>query len=164
MADDSRRREIRAAPPGRSVNLSVKTVNPPSLEAAHSGRTSAVPRNHPARQFLPLLAVLSLCTLLPLAAADVTAGDPAMQNEPAEVAALRLKAVRGNAIAQYNLGLAYAEGRQVASDPAEAWVWLTLAAQHGSRDRALDALVAKMTPEQIAEIASSDRLTLRRKK
>jgi len=47
--------------------------------------------------------------------------------ESNELASLRTKAEKGNGIAQYNLGLAYAEGRGVAADPQEDFVWLSLA-------------------------------------
>ena len=39
---------------------------------------------------------------------------------PPAIAALHAKAENGNAVAQYNLGLAYAAGRGVAVDQAEA--------------------------------------------
>lgn len=68
-----------------------------------------------------------------------------------ELSPLRAKAERGNAIAQYNLGLAYAEGRQTPRDLAEAYVWLTRASESGSTGRALENLLGHMSPEQIAE-------------
>src|SRR5258708_8862818 len=37
--------------------------------------------------------------------------------DSSELTSLRAKAVKGNGIAQYNLGLAYAEGHRVAADP-----------------------------------------------
>ena len=61
-----------------------------------------------------------------------------------EITALRAKAEKGNGIAQYNLGLAYAEGRGVTADPLEAYVWLSLARENGMRGRALDNLVASL--------------------
>src|SRR5687767_11892400 len=93
----------------------------------------------------PLL--LSLTLVGPLTAADSaapTAATPVRQ-EPAEISSLRAKAERGNSIAQYNLGLAYAQGRQVPADFPEAFAWLTIASQSGSRGRALDALLVNMT-------------------
>ena len=66
----------------------------------------------------------------------------AFPQESAEIASLMAKARRGNGIAQYNLGLAYAEGRGVTADPIEAFVWLTLARDNGARGRALDNLLA----------------------
>jgi len=70
--------------------------------------------------------------------------------DDASLAVLRSKAESGNAIAQYNLGLAYAQGRQVAADPVEAYVWLSLASENGATGRALPALVEKMSPDAIA--------------
>ena len=58
--------------------------------------------------------------------------------EPPEIVSLRAKAEKGNAIAQYNLGLAYTEGQQVPVDYAEAFVWLTLASENGSTGKALN--------------------------
>ncbi len=71
--------------------------------------------------------------------------------EPAELRALRLKAERGNAVAQYNLGLAYADGRQVPVDLVEAHLWLTLASGNGGMGRALDTISSKITPAEVAE-------------
>ena len=58
-----------------------------------------------------------------------------------DLSALRAKAEKGNGLAQYNLGLAYAEGKGVAADRVEAYVWLSLARENGARGRALDTLV-----------------------
>ena len=66
----------------------------------------------------------------------------ASAQESGELVSLRTKAEKGNGIAQYNLGLAYAEGRGVAADPQEAFVWLSLARENGARGRALDNLVS----------------------
>ncbi len=68
-----------------------------------------------------------------------------------DIASLRAKASRGNALAQYNLGLAYTQGRIVAADPAEAFLWLTLASESGATGKALDSLLGKITDEQLAE-------------
>jgi nucleoid-associated protein YgaU len=71
---------------------------------------------------------------------------------PAQVVAeLRSKAESGNAIAQYNLGLAYADPSEPIADPSEAFVWLTLAQEKGSNERALQALLERLTPAQLAE-------------
>lgn len=88
-----------------------------------------------------------------LAAVTLTAAD-------ADLAALRTKAEKGNAIAQYNLGLAYAEGRDTPVDRLEAYVWLSLALENGARGRALDALAAQFTPAELA--AAKARLAERR--
>ncbi|MGA2693456.1 MAG: SEL1-like repeat protein, partial [Opitutaceae bacterium] len=70
---------------------------------------------------------------------------------PPGLAALHAKAENGNAIAQYNLGLAYATGRGVQVDQAEAFVWLTLAAEQGSTGKDLDNLLSGMSPEMLTE-------------
>ena len=84
------------------------------------------------KTFRLLAAALFASTFVALAPAEDTS----------EIAALRAKAEHGNGIAQYNLGLAYAEGRGVPADRLEAFVWLSLARQNGARGRALDTLVA----------------------
>ena len=63
-----------------------------------------------------------------LLAATVVTLAPAQSED---IIALRTKAEKGNGLAQYNLGLAYAEGRGVHRDPAEAARWLRLAADQG---------------------------------
>ncbi|HRG56864.1 MAG TPA: SEL1-like repeat protein, partial [Lacunisphaera sp.] len=68
----------------------------------------------------------------------------ALAQDSSEIASLRAKAEKGNAIAQYNLGLAYAQGRGIAADPVEAYVWLSLARENGARGRALDGIVAAL--------------------
>lgn len=88
-----------------------------------------------------------------LAAVALTAAE-------ADLAALRAKAEKGNAIAQYNLGLAYAEGRDTTVDRAEAYVWLSLALENGARGRALDALTAQLSPAELTDAQS--RLAARR--
>ncbi|MBC8038173.1 MAG: SEL1-like repeat protein, partial [Rhizobiales bacterium] len=65
---------------------------------------------------------------------------PVFAQDSGEIAALLAKARRGNGIAQYNLGLAYSEGKGVTADPIEAYVWLSLARENGARGRALDNL------------------------
>ncbi|MDP2137234.1 MAG: LysM peptidoglycan-binding domain-containing protein [Candidatus Didemnitutus sp.] len=67
-----------------------------------------------------------------------------------ELARLTIKAEQGNAIAQYNLGLAYAEGQGVAKDPMEAFVWLSIALENGARGRALDSLIARLSSAELA--------------
>ncbi len=86
------------------------------------------------KTFRLLAAALFLSMLGPVAPAQ----------ESSEVSALRAKAEKGNGIAQYNLGLAYAEGRGIAADPIEAFVWLSLARENGARGRALDNVVASL--------------------
>ena len=69
----------------------------------------------------------------------------------ADLAALRAKAERGNAIAQYNLGLAYVQGRQTRPDPIEAFIWLTLAAEGGSTGKALETVLNTMSTDELTE-------------
>ncbi len=76
----------------------------------------------------------------------------------ADIALLRSKAEKGNAIAQYNLGLAYADRNEAFYDPVEAYVWLNLAASKGTTGKALAALTDTITPAQIA--AGRQRLAL----
>lgn len=71
--------------------------------------------------------------------------------EPPEIVSLRAKAERGNSIAEYNLGLAYAQGRLVPVDLAEAYVWLSLASETGSTGKALEALLGAISNPQLAE-------------
>lgn len=75
---------------------------------------------------------------------------PALRAADAEIVDLAAKAEKGNAIAQYNLGLAYAEGRGVEVDRAAAFVWLTLAQQNGARGKALEDLAPKLTADELA--------------
>ena len=84
--------------------------------------------------FRPLAAVLFVFAL----------GLAAVAQESSEVAGLRAKAVKGNGIAQYNLGLAYAQGRGIAADQVEAFVWLSLARENGARGRALDTVIGSL--------------------
>ncbi len=76
----------------------------------------------------------------------------------------RKAADRGNAPAQYSLGLMYAKGQGVPQDYVLAHFWFNLAAsravkvkqaaQAATRDlavKARDLVAAKMTPSQVAE-------------
>jgi len=67
------------------------------------------------------------------------------------VADLRSKAENGNTIAQYNLGLAYADPTDPVADFAEAYSWLSLAVEKGSNRKALETLVAQLSPAQLSE-------------
>ena len=108
---------------------------------------------------LALLPLLFLPTAVPLLAAAPVAEtppssakkDPAKAQGSAEITSLRAKAERGNAIAQYNLGLAYVQGGQLPVDLPEAFVWLTLAAESGSTGRALETLLGSMNVTDMAE-------------
>ncbi len=78
----------------------------------------------------------------------------------AELAALREKAENGNPIAQYNLGLVYADVREPAHSYPEAYSWLSIAADNGATGRALASVVELMTP---AERAAGDNLLASRR-
>ncbi len=69
----------------------------------------------------------------------------------ADFTTLRAKAEKGNPVAQYNLGLAYADLHESFYDPIEAYVWLNLAASNGTMGKALAAIIDTMTPAQLAE-------------
>ncbi|RFC49619.1 MAG: TPR repeat [Verrucomicrobia bacterium] len=68
-----------------------------------------------------------------------------------ELNLLRSKAEHGNALAQYNLGLVYAQGRLAPADPAEAFAWLSIASENGATGKALDSLLGNITDQQLAE-------------
>ena len=68
----------------------------------------------------------------------------------ADLAALRANAEKGNAIAQYNLGLAYSTGAAVPKDTIEAYVWLRLATENGATGKALGVLMGEMSPGDLA--------------
>src|SRR5580692_9857155 len=68
---------------------------------------------------------------------------------PPELESLHARAENGNAIAQYNLGLAYAYGRGVPVDRVEAFVWLSLAVEQGTTGKDLDSLQARMSPDEL---------------
>ena len=84
----------------------------------------------------------------------------ALRAAETDISTLRAKAEKGNAVAQYNLGLAYAEGREVFRDPIEAYVWLSLAAENGTTGKALGALLGAMSADELA--AGKARLNERR--
>jgi TPR repeat protein len=77
--------------------------------------------------------------------------------------ALRLygaAAAQGNAYAQYNLGLMYANGIGITKDYVHAHMWLTLAAASSDQKVAysiLDMVSAKMTAPQISEARAMTR-------
>lgn len=57
-----------------------------------------------------------------------------LRNDPELAEAIRPYAEEGDVDAQYAMGLIYAEGRGVPTDPARAHYWLSLAADQGDRD------------------------------
>src|SRR5688572_6462013 len=80
---------------------------------------------------------------LPLSAAT-TGTSPVAATEKADssdLTVLRARAERGNAIAQYNLGLAHLQGRQTPVSLIEAYAWLSLAAEGGATGRALEMVM-----------------------
>lgn len=78
----------------------------------------------------------------------------AAQDYPEAVRWARLGAEQENADAQVLLGMMYLSGRGVEQDNVSAYMWLTLGASYpgiGGVRKALDNLITRMTPEQIAE-------------
>lgn len=69
----------------------------------------------------------------------------------ADLDSLRDKAENGNAIAQYNLGLIYADADEPAHDLIQAYVWLSRAAQNGARGRQLEIVAERLNNAQLAE-------------
>ncbi len=69
---------------------------------------------------------------------------------PADLAALRANAEKGNPVAEYLLGLVSADPNEPAHDPVEAYVWLTLSTAGGATAKQLDAVRAQLTPDQLA--------------
>ena len=55
-------------------------------------------------------------------------------------------------MAQYKLGLAYANGEGVSKNTVQAYMWLDVAGQTGEKARELiGKLTAEMTPQQVSE-------------
>lgn len=77
-------------------------------------------------------AILLVALSLP-AFADLAAGQRAAENDDYATALKEFLplARQGNAVAQYNLGKMYLQGRGVAQDYKEAVRWLRLAAEQG---------------------------------
>ncbi len=94
----------------------------------------SLPRTTPIRSFLLALLLVS----------------PAFALTVSDIESLRAKAEKGNAIAQYNLGLAYADRTGPAYDPVQAYVWLNVAATNGATGKALETITATLTPTQLA--------------
>lgn len=77
-------------------------------------------------------------------------GSPPDQKKAAEL--YRAAAQQGFAPAQNNYGLMLAKGRGgLKADVAEAFAWLTLAAENGVKSAGRDLLAPKLTAEQLAE-------------
>src|ERR1035438_1730651 len=88
----------------------------------------------------PLVLLFSLC--LPVLA-DVAAGLQALKRGDYALAAKEFlaDATQGNAVAQYNLGTLYHDGRGVPKDFNEAVRWFRLAAEQGTAPGASDGQV-----------------------
>ena len=78
----------------------------------------------------------------------------------------RLAAEQGEATAQVNLGLLYANGYGVAQSYVQAYRWWSRAGAQGHKDalQLRAAVAAKMTPMQITEAEEAERLTESRAK
>lgn len=80
--------------------------------------------------------------------------DEGVTKDYAEAGKCFRKAAEQNvALAQYDLGLAYANGKGVAKDEVEGYKWFWLAAEQGDEPAKKNVAVAqsRLTPEQIAE-------------
>lgn len=75
-----------------------------------------------------------------------------LRNDPSKVGRIRERAERGEADAQYAMGLIHAEGRGVTIDLAQAHYWLSLAIDQGDRDaeRLREIVGSQMTDEEYA--------------
>ena len=73
----------------------------------------------------------------------------AVSTDTPEIAALRVKANAGDAGAQRNLGVRYANGQGVPRDAISAYMWLSLSAANGPAPFR-DFIAYTMTPAQIA--------------
>ena len=77
----------------------------------------------------------SIRTTLTLAALALTLIAPwALGQDPDTITEIRLRAEQGDASAQYNLGVRYANGEGVLKDEAEAVRWYRLSADQGDAD------------------------------
>jgi nucleoid-associated protein YgaU len=86
-----------------------------------------------------------------LLALGLTAALVASAVEPAELDAMRGKALRGNVLAQYNLGRYHSDPSAGVLDRAEAFAWLKLAAENGTGSLELVKLTEEMSPAELAE-------------
>jgi TPR repeat protein len=100
---------------------------------------------------LTILAIL----LTPLAHADFQAGVDAYDRKDYATAFKEWQplAEEGDALAQYNLGVMYANGQGVPQDYIQASMWVNLAAAQGQEEavKGREILTKEMTPAQIAE-------------
>lgn len=99
---------------------------------------------------IPARYAFAAATFFPLIA---NAADPAATATAAaqiDLTTLRARAEGGDTNAQYQLGLAYAQGLQTPKEPVEAFAWLTIAAEGGAGGRSLQLLVETMSQTQLA--------------
>jgi hypothetical protein len=74
---------------------------------------------------------------------------PALRAGDTELTQLRAQAQKGNTLAQYNLGLACAEGKGAPKDLVEAYVWLQLASENGGTRTELARVLDQMSADQV---------------
>jgi len=149
------------APYGASGTIPAQNTSP------HRGHSSkgTTPDDDPIRGllaaiFVPILiAFLIMCAptlivgLLKPVPSAFSPGEGVMQNDRGMVEQYLRKASQGDAEAQTNLGVMYANGRGVTRDYAEAYVWFSRAAAQGDTTAKSnrDQMGTYMTSEQIAE-------------
>ena len=106
-------------------------------------------------RLLKMLLVLFVCAAGPAVAGPYEDGVVAYAkgDYPTALRLLRPIADQGDAFAQYNLGLMYANGQGVPQDYIQAHMWFNLATAQNDANAAKnrDIVAAKMAPAQIAE-------------
>ena len=74
----------------------------------------------------------------------------------------RLAAEQGNARAQFNFGLMYANGEGVPEDDVTAYAWLNVAAAQGNADEGKKIVAEHMTQGQIQKAQTLSKLYWKR--
>jgi TPR repeat protein len=99
--------------------------------------------------------LLVLSFVEPVAAGPLEDADAALKRRDYATALrlIRPLAERGDANAQYNLGVFYDNGLGVPQDKVRAYMWFNLSAAQGREGAAAfrDLIARRMTPAQIAE-------------
>ena len=99
--------------------------------------------------------LLSLSFAIPVLAGPLEDANAAIKRRdyPTAVRLIRPLAERGDANAQYNLGVLYDNGLGVPQDRVRAYMWLNLAAMQGRESAATirDLVARLMTPVHISE-------------
>ena len=99
--------------------------------------------------------LLVLSFVEPVAAGPLEDADAALKRRDYATALrlIRPLAERGDANAQYNLGVLYDNGLGVPQDKVRAYMWFNLSAAQGREGAAAfrDLIARRMTPAQIAE-------------